>query len=234
MDIHIQNLLINSQSSNPIKDYQAIIGVVLTIVVMVWVSWLDHQRWLKNGYLKRKTDLEIEIRQKLLKIKDLFYMWNFETTLKEIDIEALIKNIENNSLSGDDRTKIDTILRACDYIKAKSQDYTIYEGHDQRTSRIKEEFNLKSAIEDYMPFAHQIKDLLNEYKDLHRNFAIVGEPMLYSVLDTTTMPYIQKNYTEIFESNRDECINLIKAANKYQIKTVELIKAIETKFKIKG
>lgn len=225
MGVHIQNLILNPPSTSWL---QIIVSGLIGIGIMLYKNKENKKRWLNEGALKRKNELEIGIRQKLLGIKSLFDWWDAESLLT--GSETLINNIENDNL---DNERIRQVLQACDYIKTKSQEHIIFEGKDQRTSRIKEEFNLKSLIDEYMLFDNEIKDLLNEYKNLQTSFAIEGEPILYSVLDSPTMPG-HKNYIEIFESNKMHCVNLIKIANNYKAKTIQLIEIMAEKIKIKG
>lgn len=69
MDIHIQNLLINPQNAYWLKDYQSIIGIIfscfISIGAMWWSNKQNEKRWLNEGYLKRRQEIEFE----LLKLK---------------------------------------------------------------------------------------------------------------------------------------------------------------------
>ncbi|MDD3420225.1 MAG: hypothetical protein PHE78_06445 [Candidatus Gastranaerophilales bacterium] len=70
------------------KEYQfmqlisGLLSVALTVYAMTWVDNQAKNRWLKEGYLKRKIELEIEIRKVLLEIKQEIIQRNipYETT----------------------------------------------------------------------------------------------------------------------------------------------------------
>lgn len=228
MDVNIQKLILN------LKEWQSFLGIIVSSIISIGVmlgsNKANERRWLNDKYLSRKNELEIEIRQKLLRIKELFEFW--DTKLVLTGNETLISNIENDNLNQTDKDRIIDILFTCDYIKTKSQEYIEYEGKEQRTALIKDEYKLNLLIDEYMIFDNKIEDLLKEYKTLQANFAMYGEFIFRPGLDTSMKPG-SKDYIEIFNLYRSNCLDLIKIAVGYKYKTLKLLSVIDSKIVIK-
>jgi len=58
------------------KEYEimelisGLLTVILTVFAMLWIDKRAAKRWMNEGYIKRKIELEIEIRKVLIEIKE--------------------------------------------------------------------------------------------------------------------------------------------------------------------
>ena len=166
MDINILDILINPQNTNWLTKYQSLLGVLLTIGAMFFINHQNKNRWLKDGYLKRKVDLELEIRRYLLNIEGY--------CLSELKIEE-VKNLLTKDLSKDD---LDFILEfnknyewLCRHLSdmEKNRD-TSHRGTDTRILTLMSEYCVfNEKIEEKLKKFSAILGILNGLRTIYKN-----------------------------------------------------------------
>jgi len=62
----IFNFINNTPTENLWKDYQSIIGVILTIIGMIFVDERNKKRWMKDSLFKQKISLTLNFANKFL------------------------------------------------------------------------------------------------------------------------------------------------------------------------
>lgn len=154
----IQHLVIADHHINLIralKDYRhyiweiakVVIPVVLgllTVVVMRGNDSRNKKRWLNEGYLKRKIELEIEIRQILLNIKRQLDNLPDTKTLKEI----------KNSLNETYLQELNEINKT--FLKLKKEFK-------------KDDYAVEHLLDEYLVFVKK-RNVFDEYKKSHQDF----------------------------------------------------------------
>lgn len=115
---------------------------LITVVVMRSNDNRNKKRWLNEGYLKRKIELEIQIRQILLNIKRQLDKFPDLKSLKEI------KDNPENYL--EELNEINAT-----FFKIKKE--------------IKDDYNLEPLLDEYLVFVKK-RNLFDEYKKIHQDF----------------------------------------------------------------
>lgn len=91
------------------KEYQimqlisGILSVVLTGFAMWWIDKKAAKRWTQEGYLKRKIELEIEMRKDLIWLNELFIKYSNSSDSENIehspsDVNAIQDRIHQEKL----------------------------------------------------------------------------------------------------------------------------------------
>lgn len=126
-----------------------LLTVVLTVFAMLWVDNRAKKRYLNEGYLKRKIELEIEIRKILLTIKRAIDELPPKNELHEL--------IEKESFDNDDRKILEKICRTFGTIKDTLK---------------KPEYNIKTFLDEYFYFnktnKNSLKLFLKSYKEFFK------------------------------------------------------------------
>lgn len=115
---------------------------LITFLVTRSVDDRNKKRWLNDGYLKRKIELEIQIRQVLLNIK------------RELDKLSAIENID----------EIKENLPVC-FCNADS----LNPGSLLVSTQLKSEFALDYIVDEYLVFNKNNKTI-RDFVDLYANF----------------------------------------------------------------
>lgn len=158
----INNLLIHLQHTNwqdVIRNYHsrhhlwevakvivpAFITGMITIMVMIGIEHKNKKRWLNEGHLKRKVELEIQIRKFLLGIKgnipDEYY------ALADRENEETTSNADFNK-------DFETLLN---YLKIEEE---------QRGPNIYEDKSIFALMDEYVCYVPKIRSLFDEFKTI--------------------------------------------------------------------
>lgn len=221
MFINIQNLFINKPcTTNVVKDYQSIIGIVfssfISIVVMFISNKWNERRWLNGSYIRRKAELEIDIRKRLLNIKKKFDMFP--------DIEVL-HNICNKNDSNylKEMTKINSLFWE---IKKDLKEYDKKDNNLYICKGLKDEFNVEKLINEYIIFINLNRCIFTEFIDFYNQFYNTNEIVIME------NQLVQKEFTErIFDNNIKEIKILLNIIINIKELIIKIIESIEKNFR---
>lgn len=123
----------------------AFITGIITILVMMGIEHRNKKRWLNEGHLKRKIELEIQIRKFLLGIKG--------NVTDEYYALADRENEEANSNQDFDKD-FETLFN---YLKTEEE---------QRSSNIYDDKSIFAMMDEYVCYVPKIQRLFDEFKAL--------------------------------------------------------------------
>lgn len=177
MDINIQNLVINNHHINllrAMKDYHtrhyiwemakimvpAFITGVITFVAMRVIDNKNKKRWLNDGHMKRKVELEIQIRKLLLGIKanvsDEYYVLGDLYSSKN---RAGFEDIDSVTIHNFNKD-FESLAKYLESEKAEKEhlfdDKSLFALMDEYVCYVP---NIQSLFEDFKEFSHEISDL---------------------------------------------------------------------------
>ena len=187
-----------------------LLSVALTVIAMQHIDNQAKERWTQEGYLRRKIELEIEIRKVLLNIK------------KEIsrlsENEEIKSFLENNILEDKDLELIDGIFKSI-----RKKIYNKVQINEQLTENrgLKIEYNIEPLLNEYVCFDKNIQKPVNEFINSYTNIIqLIKETTFYyvdgnyfnvgnfSVGNTTEIKKILYNFT-IFQNNLSKILEII-------------------------
>lgn len=193
----------------------------ITVVVMRANDNRNKKRWLNEGYLKRKVELEIELRKVLLNLKrklDLF------PELKEL--EEIMESLDENYL-----IELNQINQTFWIVKKEITKYVDLGNMKIATENPNDDYDIESLIDEYLVFVKN-KNIFNNYKKQYRAF------METPVSITKTKKDCLGNDEEIGISVEDlnsEKVELIQSKIEiiyiFKLQTEKLIDIIEKNFK---
>lgn len=136
------------------KEYQimelisGLLSVGLTVFAMWWIDKRAAKRWTQEGYLKRKIELEIEIRKVLLNIKNELYPLSLNKEMTEKEKYTNLSLIKSKIYD----------------IKRKNLNGPFYKIID---NGLKTEYNLKLLLEEYIYFNKNIENFIVTLKNFY-------------------------------------------------------------------
>lgn len=197
----------------------ALLTGTITFFAMRVADNKNKKRWLNAGYLKRKIELEIRIRQVLLNIKrelDLFPDLNKMNEIK-------------NNLNKDYLEELNKVNRTFSEIKKQIKKSTNLGNMIILTDDLKDEYLIEHLIDEYLIFSKNQK-VFNNYNKAYNDF--LKTPVHKTKIEkdelgnNTTIGISQKD----LESN--ELTNLIENIYSFIAQTEKIIDALEKNFEI--
>ena len=127
-----------------------ILGAILTgLITWMALQYIDNQakkRWMNEGYLKRKIELEIEIRKFLLNLNS-YFLW-------QININE-IRKLLNKSLDNNDKDLIDNFNKHYE----KLFKHLDYEEKNRISTTSADDIRISTLLNNYLAF-NQINESL--------------------------------------------------------------------------
>jgi hypothetical protein len=183
--------------------------VLITVLAMWFIDSQNTKRWSNDGYLKRKIELEIEIRKILLNIK------------KQIDLLPKLNQFDyliNKKLTLQDLELLNEINSNIGIIH-----WRLFE---KNTKKLNKDYNIEPLIDEYIIFYKAKKQTLIEFKDIYETFLnfnpIKNE---YSDLQILDEDLLNENLQEYLQTMYTTCYVLKKQTNK-------LLQIIEENFEV--
>lgn len=156
-------------------EHQSIIGVLITIGAMFFINKENRKRWLNDGYLKRKIELEIEIRKFLLGIKGNAFAEYYLLSDWYIDKN---KN-DNKEFEHELIYKFNKSFEALyKYLKKEEQERFTSSHDDKR---------IFSLMDEYLCYAPEYLNLFDEFASLCGK--IIGLKTIYSSDDSDSQAH---------------------------------------------
>lgn len=212
----IQNLVIANHHINLIramKDYHirhyiweiakvlipVVITGIITVIVMRANDNRNKKRWLNEGHLKRKVDLEIQIRKFLLGIKvnasdEYEVLANLYSTKNRIELEDI------------DSRMIYNFNKDFETLSA----YLANE-ENERNSNIYEDKSIFALMDEYVCYAPKIQHLFDDFKSFCAEISSLKT--IYENGDSTSSPNII--YGDVKELIRNKSEYFERMVNSY-------------------
>jgi hypothetical protein len=195
--------------------------VLITAGAMWFIDWQNKKRWLKDGYIKRKASIEIEIRQILLNIK------------RQLDLFPDLQELERikNNLNDNDLLNINKINNIISETIGEMKEYKRASGFLMDTGRLKDEYTIESLLDEYLIFSNNPK-IVDDFQISYKTF--IKTNVLYSKVE----PDALGNNSSIgivgneFNSRLSEIEILITNVYNFKNQTETLLKIIEANFEI--
>jgi hypothetical protein len=198
---------------NQIRHYlweiiKVFIPVLITVGVMIFIDWQNKKRWLNEGYLKRKIDLELKIKEMLLRIN---LQLNKFPSIDELSIINNKTEFNTNDLKF--LENLNTIFM--DKIEPSIKDISSVSCFVKKD--LKTEYDINLLLEEYKTFDLSVSTFqkyYNEFINLKTIYSI-NEFEINSHIDITT-PYIHEFVKCIFNT-KNELKILLETFNKIKI-----------------
>lgn len=178
----------------------ALLTGLITFTAMRIIDNKNKKRWLNDGHLKRKTELEIEIRKFLLGIKanalnDYKFLANWYETRDNEEIDSRILYDFNKNFKN--------------LVKYLSEE------REENTYHYKKIFALLDEYECYSP---KIKNLFNDFRNLHNK-----------IIELETINFSESNFLEEVNKEPEHFSEMINAYLFFQLVIESILKKLTIK-----
>lgn len=171
---------------------------LITFIVMRVNDTKNKRRWLNDGHLKRKVELEIQIRKFLLGIKC--------NASEEYETLADLYNSKNNIELEDINSRL--IYNFNKDFEALSK--YLKKEEDERNSNLYEDESIFAAMDEYVCYVPKMQNLFDEFKALSEEIS-----NLKTICENETSEELNIPYNEIIKLIQKRPKHFEKMVNTY-------------------
>lgn len=200
----------------------ASLTAVVTFIAVKITDNRNQKRWLNDGLIKRKTELEIEIRKILLNIK------------RQLDLLPSLEKLEEikNNLSKDYINELEQINETFSEIKREIKAYARLGGMLIANGNLEDDYIIEPLIDEYLIFV-KTKNVFSDYNKIYNEFLKTPSHETKTQKDELgNDKKIGVSQEDLENENFDKVKNLIETIYKFKEQTKTLIEIIEKNFKI--
>ena len=138
----------------------AIISGLITIGGMIYTNNQNQKRWENDGYLKRKIELEIRLKERVLAIREL---------LKDFNIDEIFKLNQKQNFINEDLQSLNEINEK--YRKVLDKLCVLdYSHHFTRRLKLHEIYDINLLLEEFADYNTQAYTLKKDYQEFIDNY----------------------------------------------------------------